>query len=174
MGREIRRVPPNWEHPKHTNRYNGEEEYQPLYDMDYPEACKNWKDEYRLWEAGKRPNQHDYEFWDYDSPPNEEYYRKPFTEEPTWYQVYETVSEGAPVSPPFATHAELIDYLVENGDFWDQRRGDGGWNRKSAEQFVKDEWSPSFMMVINDDTKTLIESRDIPGASADRATQEDV
>ena len=64
----------------------------------------------------------------------------------TWFQVYETVSEGTPVSPPFATREELVEYLVKNGDFWAQYRGEGGYSRKAAEAFVKDEWAPSLVV----------------------------
>lgn len=39
-----------------------------------------------------------------------------------WWQVWETVSEGSPVTPAFATAEELINYLSENGDLWCQRR----------------------------------------------------
>lgn len=55
-------------------------------------------------------------------PPEREYYRSWKDEDATWFQVWETVSEGTPVTPPFATKEELIDYLVANGDFWDQKR----------------------------------------------------
>lgn len=64
-----------------------------------------------------------------------------------WWQVWETVSEGSPVTPAFATRDELIDYLVINGDHWDQKRGDGGWSRKNAESFVAAEWAPSLIAV---------------------------
>ena len=60
----------------------------------------------------------------------------PQDKEATWFQAWETVTEGTPVTPPFATTDELVDYLVTRGDFWDQERGDGPWDRKSAEEFV--------------------------------------
>jgi hypothetical protein len=62
-----------------------------------------------------------------------------------WWQVWETVSEGSPVTPAFSTPEELIEYLVANGDSWDQKRLDGGWERSSAEQFVKSGWAPSLI-----------------------------
>ena len=74
--------------------------------------------------------------------------------EPTWWQVYETVSEGTPVTPPFATREELVEYLVENGDFWDQKnRAEGGslmpcdpWSRRNAEAFVMGSgWAPTMI-----------------------------
>ena len=92
--------------------------------------------------------------WGGDAP-TYEYYRpnwKP--EDMTWYQVYETVSEGTPVTPPFKTKEELIDYLVVDGDFWDQeRRREGNttincspWPREQAEEFVHSTgWAPSFV-----------------------------
>ena len=133
MGREIRMVPPNWEHPKGSN-----DGYQSLYDEDFESAVAEWKYNYCKWENGDHPDcKEDCEYWEWDGgPPERKMYRPKFTEEPTWFQVYETVSEGTPVTPPFATKEELADYLVENGDFWDQKRGHGGWKRENAKRFV--------------------------------------
>ena len=73
----------------------------------------------------------------------------------TWWQVYETVSEGTPVTPPFETQEELVEYLVANGDFWDQsRRAKGGssmpcgpWPREQAKKFVLGRgWAPSLIV----------------------------
>lgn len=52
------------------------------------------------------------------------------------WQVWETVSEGSPVSPVFATRESLIDYLVNEGH-----------SRLSAERFVEDAWCPSMVIV---------------------------
>ena len=169
MGREVRRVVPNWEHPQVT-KYNPfkmkqETSYQPLYDCSYREAAAEWRKEFTEWEGGERQkylaeNGEDYEYWDYNGmPPVKEYYRPDWkSEEMTWFQVYETVSEGTPVTPPFATQEELIDYLVANGDFWDQRRGDGGWARPNAEAFVGTGRAPS--MVVNTATGEIKTARD--------------
>jgi hypothetical protein len=45
------------------------------------------------------------------------------TEPPTgdWWQVWETVSEGSPVTPAFETAEALIEHLVQHSDAWDQR-----------------------------------------------------
>jgi hypothetical protein len=159
MGREIRRVPPNWEHPKKevfdplvramTKRY------QPLFDRPFAPAMREWIADWEAWEAGTHedfaahskdcPN-----YWDWSSgPPDPHYYRPNWKEgEATWWQVYETVSEGTPVSPPFATPDELVNYLATHGDFWDQKRGDGPWDRRNAETFVKAGWAPS-MTIMN-------------------------
>lgn len=143
MGREIRRVPPGWKHPKKDD--GG---YQPMYDECFDDVLYTWIEDYELWKAGKHPDQHDCPFWEWkDVPPDPYYYRSAFSEEPTWYQIYETVSEGTPVTPPFATVEELVDYLVKYGDFWDQSRGDGGWKRENAEQFVNRGFALSGMFI---------------------------
>jgi hypothetical protein len=156
MGREIRRVPPHWEHPK-----DEEGQYMPMYDKDFDTRLAEWLEGYELWKKGEHPYQKEspdladgLAYWEYDgAPPDPEYYRPKFDEEPTWYQIYQTVSEGTPVTPPFATKEELVDYLVKNGDFWDQKRGDGGWDRKNAEHFVQAEWAPSGIFIIQPDGK---------------------
>lgn len=159
MGREIRRVPPNWEHPM-TEKY-GRLRPQPMFDKTFKEAADEWKQGFLEWEKGKRPDycseeNQDLEFWEYEGgPPDREYYRPWNNEEATWYQVWETVSEGTPVTPPFATEQELIDYLVENGDFWYQRDiKEKGYSRyrskptkEEAECFVRGGWAPSLLIV---------------------------
>jgi hypothetical protein len=70
----------------------------------------------------------------------------PQDKEATWFQAWETVTEGTPVTPPFATTDESVDYLATRGDFWDQERGDGPWDRKSAEEFVKAGWAPTLIV----------------------------
>ena len=37
MGREIRRVPPNWEHP-HMTEYGREDQLQPMHDVNYEDV----------------------------------------------------------------------------------------------------------------------------------------
>ena len=175
MGREIRMVPPNWDHPKVMRSY-GREEFQPMHDECFEDAAKQWKDEFVKWESGGRAAAgEDYataEFWEYHgSPPDREYYRPWKDEEATWYQLWETVSEGTPVSPPFATKDELIEYLVANGDYWDQQRREDikagrycgmncdPWPREVAERFVHGSgWAPSLVMtngVIQDGVRAL-------------------
>lgn len=78
----------------------------------------------------------------------------------SWWQVWETVSEGSPVTPAFATDAELIDYLVVNGDARDQKRGDGGWSRENAEKFVSVGWAPSAMVVSGPEGAAMHTPRD--------------
>lgn len=164
MGREIRRVPANWQHPKircdHRPICQNGECYQPMRDENFDDAAKEWKEDFLSWERGERPDYcseeyRNLEFWEYtNDPPDRKYYRPYKDEEATWYQVYETVSEGTPVTPPFATQQELVEYLINNGDFWDQRRlakgddwGRAGWSKEEAENFVYgDGWAPSMVM----------------------------
>lgn len=58
------------------------------------------------------------------------------------YQIWETVSEGSPVSPPFATPDELADYMVKKSDSGDEFE-------VSHEQWIKfikgPGWAPSFV-----------------------------
>lgn len=141
MGREVRRVPPNWHHPQ-TSKYGREECYQPMHDETYEHAANEWLKEFHDFMADPKAQAEALSaeckyFWDWHgSPPTQEYYRPYSDEEATWFQVYETVSEGTPVTPAFATKEELVEYLVANGDAWDQKRGDGPWTRKSATAFV--------------------------------------
>ena len=167
MGREIRMVPANWEHPK-AMRHWGKEDYQPMFDRTFESAVSEWKAGLAKWEAGERPSYFDaadypngIEYWEWEgAPPERAYYRPWSDDEAVWFQVWETVSEGTPVSPPFATKEELVDYLVTNGDFWDQKRGDGGWSRKAAESFVGLGWAPSMMVVNSAAGNQIIEPRD--------------
>ena len=173
MGREVRRVPPNWEHPRYTRENvksrEGIGEYKSCHDEDYETASLRWIRELLSWQEGKHPSQiRDRKegflssckyYWEYaGAPPDEEYCRPKFTEEPTWYQMYQTVSEGSPVSPPFATEEELATYLSEHGDFWyqlDQNKDSGyptGSSKPTYEQAlatVKSGWGPSMMTVSN-------------------------
>jgi hypothetical protein len=178
MGREIRRVPPTWEHPmrecRHnpwaggcaTAKLNDGKCYHPLYDEDAETAWAEWLKEFDEWKAEeferviKEHPEHDYKLdepysafchW-HGQPPNAEYYRPKWKEEEaTAFQMYETVSEGTPVSPVCATKDALIDYLMNHGDYWSQYRcaesgGDPRWSREAAEGFVKTEWSMSMMI----------------------------
>lgn len=154
---EIRKVAPNWSHPVMFR--NGNMEFVPLL-KSFSEDLRNWERESKEWEDGTHedlvkgyvskdyyPTLEDYE----PKPERESYMPEWSSEEATWLQVYETVSEGTPISPAFATPEELIDYLVEYGDYWQQSlrsrqrrprhcQGDiGPWEREEAVSFVSRE-----------------------------------
>jgi hypothetical protein len=148
MGREIRQVPPNWTHPK-----NDRGQDQPMYNEQFSVEFARWLTDFDRVRAGQLTDieRECYPLgladWlqDEGNPPDPKYYRPWSDAEATWFQVWETVSEGTPVTPPFETKAELVDYLATHGDFWDQSRGDGAWSREAAEKFVGDGWAPSMV-----------------------------
>lgn len=87
-------------------------------------AYKGGYEEY----AGKRPG----------SPPDPEANYEPAYQPEGWppedargYQVFETVSEGTPLTPVFATKEELIDWLSTKGTSYDPPMA-----REAAERFV--------------------------------------
>ena len=168
MGREVRMVPPHWDHPSKEEynpfRQRSETRKQPMHDETFEDAAAGWKAEFAKWEAGERPSycsEPELEFWEYDSgPPDREYYRPWQDEEATWFQVWETVSEGTPVTPPFATKDELVAYLVANGDEWDQSRDDGGWSRANAESFVGSGYAPSMIVIQSEAGAEIFAPRD--------------
>jgi len=115
MGREIRRVPPGWEHPKPDGVYT------PLRDEGYETVAAEWTRDNELWQKGEHPDQAGrddrparFKDW-YGSFPNRSCYRPEWTEEPTHYQIYETVSEGTPASPVFADLDEMEMWLLQEG-----------------------------------------------------------
>lgn len=154
MGREVRKVVAGWEHPKDEDG-----EYIPLLDESYDQALHNYTEDCAEWnskgrsEAFKKYGE-DYSFEEWRGEmPTEDCYRPHWEEsDRTCIQMYETVTEGTPVSPVFSTPQELIDYLVAFGDFSDQERGNGGWSKEGAERFVKSEYAPTGIIFLNTDT----------------------
>lgn len=150
MSREIRRVPAKWKHPKKNNGH-----YEPLHD-NYLGILKYYKEdvdryitaiteviekgETKIYDNVFKSPQEVYDYCNEDNellPSNPEGYM-PNGE---WYQLYEGVSEGTPLSPPFETKEELVEWLCENKDYWDRQ-----WTRKQAEKMVEVGYSPSGIM----------------------------
>lgn len=84
------------------------------------------------------------------------------------WQVWETVSEGSPITPVFATSEELVNHLCTVGTVWDQKTMRETWgrdhrlpSREAAEAFVMDGWAPS-MVIVDGKSYTGIESASIP------------
>ena len=142
MGREVRRVPQGWEHPRDERGH-----FRPLFDRDYETEAREWLDAAIAWDLGTHKDVIEEParklespfYWEWaGAPPDPESYRPKWTDEQrTHFQVYETVSEGTPLTPAFATADELVEYLVEHGDQWDQRSQNGGWSRQEARAFVE-------------------------------------
>src|SRR6185437_8201919 len=140
MGREVRRVPPNWQHPKNANG-----DYKPMFNRNYHEEAKEWIEGFNSFQ----PTEHCQYYWEYDHPPDEEYCVPYTREEATWYQVYETVSEGTPCTPAFETQEELVQHLIEHGENFNPY-SKGGISPDSARRFVfETEYCPSFVMNMN-------------------------
>lgn len=155
MGREIRQVPAHWEHPKDTNG-----KYIPMFDEYYEDACAKWKAEFAEWEAGTHEYQDDCEFWEYDYPPTEESYMPGPKREHTWFQVYETVSEGTPVTPPFPSKKELGEYMERNGTFWSQEP----MRKEAVDAFLESEWVPSGVFIKGVGLRMGIDAADFGSA----------
>lgn len=130
MSREIRRVPKDWEHPKKRNG-----SFQPMYDDDFATEAEKWISNFLLWQKGEHPEQDpNYKYyWEIDTPPDPLYYHS-FSSDPTHYQIYETVSEGTPVSPVFETEDQIYEWLIGRGV-----------SEKAARNFVRDKWCISGM-----------------------------
>lgn len=191
MGREIRRVPPDWDHPRSMRpdwdrvlgRPTERMAYTPMYDESLREAQENWDkaraafyaegrdkerwtDEDEAWARERYQNDHTIKAGELKHPTFEEYEgdRPPFytdddgvtkdlsdTYRPDWpeetrtaFQVYETVSEGTPVSPVFQTEEELVAWLC------DPSRSDERlprMSREAAARFVEHGSVPSLMSI---------------------------
>ena len=101
MGREVRRVPANWEHPKKDGRL------VPLLDgyWKVKEHFDQMEDEHGIEHA-----------IDYTGHiPTPEMYMPDWDPElRTHYQMYENITEGTPISPPMATPEDLARWLADN------------------------------------------------------------
>ena len=162
MGREIRRVPANWRHPiyrtvRMRRNFHGEiETWKPLLNRSFERENAEWIAQNEAWARGERPKDFDvakygdisFVDWHGEQPEKEWYVPyDPASADLPWFQMYETVSEGTPVTPAFATADELVDWLVVVGEVYENGESDGSWSRERAEAFVKNEKSaPSFMV----------------------------
>lgn len=122
MGRELRKVPANWEHPKKDDG-----DYQPMFNEYYGDVLNEWIENHRQWEAGTHPDLIDdpnlkteypfYAMWG-GNPPDVYYYhtKKYSPEELTHIQLYENTSEGTPKSPVFKANEleNLCEYAAEH------------------------------------------------------------
>lgn len=173
MSREIRRVPPNWVHPCYEpgERQGWDNVEKPLYDESYEDAIAKWISDASDWvaivQAGGKPEHGWYvdneteEAWAranpykayatwYDSPPNPDTHRDVFTEQPTAYQIYETVSEGTPISPVFIDEDAMIAWMMEDHPYPVNHPSYGRYLRwekiseQAARRFIGDGSVPSF------------------------------
>lgn len=125
MGRELRRVPADWEHPKGLEGH-----YISLLGRSCAEDVVRWDEERKRWVDGFKKRYTVYpEFewipkeYDDDHPFEEECGQRPFygdympdlpEEERTHYQMYECVTEGTPISPVMPDVESLCHWLEDN------------------------------------------------------------
>jgi len=91
MGRELRMVPPDWQHPRDAKRGS----LIPLLNRDVLEyQNEETPEDERVDEADLMPD---------------------FGDTATHFCMYEDTSEGTPISPVFGTREELARWLADNG-----------------------------------------------------------
>lgn len=134
MGREVRMVPPDWQHPtewgKDWRTGRPELSHRALLDGDYAERAAEWDEEFAAWERGEirdwatkswEPKCQSalecasFEEWHGNRPKAEDYMPVFAAGTATHLMMYETTSEGTPISPAFATPEELARWLADNG-----------------------------------------------------------
>lgn len=171
MSREIRRVPPRWEHPRFTSEHPDVKRYPYLlgryvskHARTYEEALSDEASDRAEYDP-KEFNGASYEEFYGSEKKNPENYMPAVDEATAWYQVYETVSEGSPVTPPFETTDELINWLVNRGTNYGTPYEER-YSIKGAESLVQDGWVPSGALIDgsfksgSDLTEALADRRD--------------
>ena len=156
MGREVRRVPADWQHPKHwTGGMRGpEERYKPLYPGEkYQPAVDEWDEKCAKWKAGWRPDyctseEHRamcYEQWSGQRPHRDDYMPNWPAEQRTHLMMYEDTTEGTPISPAFATPEELARWLADTNA---SAFGSDGASYEAWLRIALGGWAPSMVFTL--------------------------
>lgn len=124
MGREVRKVPEDWQHPRDKKG-----NYIPLMGGSYAKRAAEWDEEYAQWEKGFRKSYGDgpkwvpkegdeigmhFSEWSGDRPSPTDFMPDWPEEQRTHLMMYEDTSEGTPLSPAFKTPEELARWLADN------------------------------------------------------------
>jgi hypothetical protein len=123
LHRDLRRVPASWVHPKDDNGT-----LIPLFqNLQLKQSQDEWERYNKLWNDGfyedakGRPvpltdvqRGHCYSDWVGERPRDEYYMPLWGKSEMTHYQLYETTTEGTPLSPVMSSLKELAEWLGEN------------------------------------------------------------
>lgn len=135
MGREVRRVPPDWKHPI-SSKY-GEEKGEPLHE-GYNVALAEFEAMYKKEGLQKALD------W-FGVAPNKDDYMPEWPDEArTHYQMYENTSEGTPISPVMPDPESLARWLADNN------ASSFGSSTATYEQWLniaQGDWAPSMVMV---------------------------
>jgi hypothetical protein len=100
-------VPPDWEHPKDGNGH-----YLPLLYESFDVACADWDQRKREYDADPESAE-SFEQWDGERPTDPQQHMPEFAPgTATHLRMYESTSEGTPISPAFATAEELARWLT--------------------------------------------------------------
>ena len=127
MGRELRMVPVDWQHPTQETAWGSS--YRPLYRPGFAQAAAEWDEEAAQWADGFRrsyggtekweprdeTHARSYEDWAGARPRVEDYMPDWPAEQRTHFMMYEDTSEGTPISPAFETAEELARWLANTG-----------------------------------------------------------
>lgn len=124
MGREVRRVPAGWEHPKDARG-----RYIPLHEgRGYKERLAEWVEASEKWAQGLQSDYaggwipkgdaalacESFEEWDGLKPKESDYMPDWPDSERTHLQMYEDTTEGTPISPVMSTPEDLARWLCDN------------------------------------------------------------
>ena len=127
MGREVRRVPADWRHPK-----DGNGRYIPLRKGDYAALAAQWDEGQRKWDLGWiithsvlaggpawRPRDEHTRARTYEEhagprPLADAYMPASPAAQRTHWQMYETTTAGTPLSPPCVSAADLAKWLADH------------------------------------------------------------
>lgn len=124
MGREVRRVHKDWQHPR-----NDQGHHIPLFDgRKLAEHTADWDVGAEKWEQGFRRHYGDhtwvpkgdeceempYSEWAGERPDPRDYMPEWSEEERTHLQMYENTTEGTPISPVMENPEDLARWLADN------------------------------------------------------------
>lgn len=161
MGREVRMVPADWQHPRYADDYYRENlrgKYVPLYASGFASRDAEWAEGWQKWQEGLCENYGGDEKW---APIEAEYKAMRYTDYagsrpspdefmPDWpvdqcthYMMYEDTSEGTPISPAFATPEELAQWLVDTNA---SAFGGSGASYEGWLRVAKGGFAPSMIM----------------------------
>ena len=138
MGRQIRRVPMGWQHPKDVRGH-----YKPLHDKTHEDRMREYEADKARFEADPEEQAIarscgclTFAQWD-GEPPDPEYYRPKWDEGVTLgYCFYENVTEGTPLSPVFETPEQLVEWLIQKE----------GLRPEAARSFVSRGWASTLVL----------------------------
>jgi hypothetical protein len=159
MGRQVRMVPPGWQHPKDAMG-----NYIPMHKGTYAEAAAEWDAGYAAWQRGEIENFFPKEgepkwepkpqsalqcstYTEWSGPrPSPDDYMPAFPEgTATMLMMYEDTSEGTPISPAFATPEELARWLTDNGA---SAFGDMTATYEQWLSTCRDGWAPCMVLEV--------------------------